>query len=318
MTGTERKTFQKYYPADYDPRLLKKERGKKRSNQFVQRVMAPFNMQCNTCHEYIYKGKKFNMRRETAEGEAYLGLKIFRFYFRCPNCLAEISFKTDIENVDYTAEHGATRLFEAFKFYQEQEKQKEAKEEAEKNDAMMMLEKRMKMSRAEMEAADKLGQLQELSKRNQLTDPLEYLAGVDMKKQLSREELLKLQEEEDDREIAELMGLKRARVQEEDSEDESVDDEEEDQNCDVPTTSAGTAPNSDLGYTPTALPARATSSLYSSIQKQAVSKPRSLLSGIIIKKSASSATTSKAVTMAASTSSLSALNGYGSASSDEA
>ena len=33
------------------------------------------------------------MRRETAENELYLGLKIFRFYFRCPNCLAEITFK---------------------------------------------------------------------------------------------------------------------------------------------------------------------------------------------------------------------------------
>lgn len=76
--------------------------------------------------------------------------------FRCPNCLAEISFKTDIENVDYTAEHGATRLFEAFKFYQEQEKEKELKEEAEKNDAMKMLEKRTQMSRAEMEAAGKV------------------------------------------------------------------------------------------------------------------------------------------------------------------
>lgn len=94
-------------------------------------------MQCNTCAEYIYKGKKFNMKRETAEGEFYLGLRIFRFYFkldsffrlyfsgffteqklRCPNCLAEISFKTDLENCDYQMEHGATRLFEAFKLYQ--------------------------------------------------------------------------------------------------------------------------------------------------------------------------------------------------------
>jgi hypothetical protein len=70
--------------------------------------------------------------------------------------LADISFKTDIENVDYAAEHGATRLFEAYKFYQEQEKKKEQQEEAEKNDAMKVLEKRMQMSKAEMEAASKL------------------------------------------------------------------------------------------------------------------------------------------------------------------
>ena len=76
--------------------------------------------------------------------------------FRCPNCLAEISFKTDIENVDYSAEHGATRLFEAFKHYQAKEREKEAKEEAEKNDPMKMLEKRTQASRAEMEALGKL------------------------------------------------------------------------------------------------------------------------------------------------------------------
>ena len=33
---------------------------------------------CN-CDEYIYKGKKFNARKELAEGEMYLSIKIFRF-----------------------------------------------------------------------------------------------------------------------------------------------------------------------------------------------------------------------------------------------
>lgn len=74
------------------------------------------------------------------------------FLFRCPNCLAEITFKTDLENCDYQAEHGATRLFEAFKLFQEAEKAKEAKEEEDKKDPMKMLEKRTKQSRAEMEA----------------------------------------------------------------------------------------------------------------------------------------------------------------------
>lgn len=123
-------------------------------------------MRCNTCNEYIYKGKKFNMRRETAEGESYLGLRIFRFYFRyifiivfghisifsCPNCLAEITFKTDIQNVDYVAENGATRLFDVYKFWQEQEQKVEEQEKEEKEDAMKMLEKRTKMSKLEMDA----------------------------------------------------------------------------------------------------------------------------------------------------------------------
>lgn len=48
---------------------------------------------CKTCGEYIYKGKKFNARKETVQNEVYLGLPIFRFYIKCIRCLAEITFK---------------------------------------------------------------------------------------------------------------------------------------------------------------------------------------------------------------------------------
>ncbi|KHN78202.1 Coiled-coil domain-containing protein 94 [Toxocara canis] len=191
----------KYYPPDFDPSKIPRAKGQ-RNRQFVQRVMAPFNMQCNTCHEYIYKGKKFNMRRETAEGEFYLGLKIFRFYFRCPNCLAEITFKTDLENCDYQQEHGATRLFEAFKLYQQEEKAKETQEEEDKKDPMKMLEKRTKMSRAEMEAMGKLEELQEINRRHEAFDPDKYLENQRM---LQAEEL-RLQEEKDEEFIRSLYG----------------------------------------------------------------------------------------------------------------
>lgn len=50
---------------------------------------------CKTCGEYIYKGKKFNARKETVQNEVYLGLPIFRFYIKCTRCLAEITFKVD-------------------------------------------------------------------------------------------------------------------------------------------------------------------------------------------------------------------------------
>jgi hypothetical protein len=44
--------------------------------------MAPCNMRCNTCGEYIYKGKKFNARKEDVENEDYLGIRIYRFYIK--------------------------------------------------------------------------------------------------------------------------------------------------------------------------------------------------------------------------------------------
>ena len=48
---------------------------------------------CLTCGNYVYKGKKFNARKEDAVGEKYLGIQIYRFYIRCPECLSEITFK---------------------------------------------------------------------------------------------------------------------------------------------------------------------------------------------------------------------------------
>ncbi|KFD47138.1 hypothetical protein M513_11988 [Trichuris suis] len=164
MTGTERKVLNKYYPPDFDPRKLPKV-SVPRNRQYVIRVMAPFNMRCNTCGEYIYKGKKFNARRETVEDETYLGLPIFRFYFRCPQCLAEITFKTDLKNCDYAQEHGSTRLFEAERLIREKEANERAAEEEERTNPMTMLEKRTKMSRFEMEALDRLEELKEINKR---------------------------------------------------------------------------------------------------------------------------------------------------------
>lgn len=38
--------------------------------------MAPFNLKCKTCGEYIAKAKKFNARQEYVKGEDYLGIKI--------------------------------------------------------------------------------------------------------------------------------------------------------------------------------------------------------------------------------------------------
>ncbi|VDM49629.1 unnamed protein product [Toxocara canis] len=116
--------------------------------------------------------------------------------------MAEITFKTDLENCDYQQEHGATRLFEAFKLYQQEEKAKETQEEEDKKDPMKMLEKRTKMSRAEMEAMGKLEELQEINRRHEAFDPDKYLENQRM---LQAEEL-RLQEEKDEEFIRSLYG----------------------------------------------------------------------------------------------------------------
>lgn len=53
-----------------------------KNRQYTVRLMAPFNMRCKTCGEYIYKGKKFNARKEDVENQDYLGIRIYRFYIK--------------------------------------------------------------------------------------------------------------------------------------------------------------------------------------------------------------------------------------------
>ena len=84
------------FPPDYDPSKIKRRKGGGgKDPQMTIRLMAPFSMRCNKCGEYVCKspfpvreaftkfvgkGKKFNARKETAVGEEYYGIKIFRFY----------------------------------------------------------------------------------------------------------------------------------------------------------------------------------------------------------------------------------------------
>ena len=123
--------------------------------------MIPFTMRCLCCGNHVYKGKKFNARKETVEGEKYLGMPIFRFYIRCPVCLSEIAFKvsislvmttinyslslclslaqTDPENTDYAAEAGAYRTFQAENIARkEEERKQQEKEEDEANNPMLV------------------------------------------------------------------------------------------------------------------------------------------------------------------------------------
>lgn len=142
-----------------------------KNRQYTVRLMAPFNMRCVTCGEYIYKGKKFNARKEDVENETYLGIRIYRFYIKCTRCLQEISFKTDPQATDYVIEAGATRNFMALKLAEEQARREEEEErEEEANNPMKLLEKRTEQSRNEIELLESLEELKDLNRRHQDID----------------------------------------------------------------------------------------------------------------------------------------------------
>jgi len=163
----ERKVLNKYYPPDFDPSLIPKRR-KPKNDQVKVRMMTPMSIRCLSCGEYIYKGKKFNARKETVIGEEYLGIKIFRFYLKCPRCSSEITLKTDPRNADYNCEMGATRNFEPWR---EQDKQieeiKETRKKEEEGDAMKALENRTMDSKMEMDILDALDEIRSLNSRQQ-------------------------------------------------------------------------------------------------------------------------------------------------------
>ncbi|XP_044255407.1 splicing factor YJU2 [Tribolium madens] len=194
---SERKVLNKYYPPDFDPSKIPRMKLPK-NRQYTVRLMAPFNMRCKTCGEYIYKGKKFNARKEDVENDDYLGIRIYRFYIKCTRCLQEISFKTDPKNTDYEIEAGATRNFMALKLAEEQaiREEEEAKEE-EASNPMKLLENRTKQSKNEIELLESLEELKDLNRRQETVDYDSMLLAYDSTiSQREREE--KLQQLDDE------------------------------------------------------------------------------------------------------------------------
>lgn len=178
--------------------------------------MAPFSMKCTACGEYIYKGRKFNARKETAE-ERYLDqIAIYRFYIRCTRCSAEIVFKSDPKNMDYAVERGARRNFEAWKAKVE-ESDEAILDRMEEEDAMMKGDEDWLRSKKADEGLDKMEELerkQDFAKKEmEVADAIDALqarnARIEEKRKEGGEvagpdllELQKAREEADDEEAA--------------------------------------------------------------------------------------------------------------------
>ncbi|MCJ1484183.1 hypothetical protein MMC06_004351 [Schaereria dolodes] len=183
---SERKVIQKYYPPDFDPSKITRTRAPKPTGPKVQtvRLMAPFSMKCTSCGEYIYKGRKFNARKETTD-EKYYSIAIYRFYIRCTRCSGEITFKTDPKNMDYTCEKGAKRNFEVWRTAEgdkdnetEEERLDRLEREEEERNAMVELETKTLDAKREMAIADALDEIRTRNARNERVGGAEELAGV--------------------------------------------------------------------------------------------------------------------------------------------
>ena len=176
---SERKVLNKYIPPNFDPNKIPKGLGGPKPKQHTVRLMAPFSMRCNTCGEFIYKGRKFNARKETVEEEMYLTIKIYRFYVRCPQCGAEITFKTDPKNADYVSEHGAKRNFEPWR---EEEQVTEAmkikRQLEEENNPLKALENKAIDSKREIDIAEGLDEIRTVNARLEHADTDTLLATL--------------------------------------------------------------------------------------------------------------------------------------------
>lgn len=168
---SERKVLNKYIPPNFDPSKIPKGLGGPKPKQHTVRLMAPFSMRCNTCGEFIYKGRKFNARKETVEEEMYLTIKIYRFYVRCPQCGAEITFKTDPKNADYVAEHGAKRNFEPWREEEQiTEAMKIKRQLEEENNPLKALENKAIDSKREIDIAEGLDEIRTVNARLEQVD----------------------------------------------------------------------------------------------------------------------------------------------------
>lgn len=199
----ERKVLNKYYPPDYDPSKIPRVKRKNKQNDV--RIMAPFNLRCSTCGNYIANATKFNAKKETVEDETYNSVMIYRFYIKCPRCMATIIFRTNPKEQGYEVEHGATENFKALKMAERQaHEEAEAEEEEEKINPMKHLENRTKASRQQMEASEQIQNLRSIkyryhnvdldaviqSKRNESED--EAKLAIEAKGDDIRSEALKL------------------------------------------------------------------------------------------------------------------------------
>eukprot|EP00286_Rhodomonas_abbreviata_P016749 CAMPEP_0181342774 /NCGR_PEP_ID=MMETSP1101-20121128/31197_1 /TAXON_ID=46948 /ORGANISM="Rhodomonas abbreviata, Strain Caron Lab Isolate" /LENGTH=178 /DNA_ID=CAMNT_0023454289 /DNA_START=8 /DNA_END=541 /DNA_ORIENTATION=+ len=155
-------------------------------------------MCCVTCKEFMYRGKKFNSKKEIAQDVTYLGIHIHRFFIKCTRCASEIVFRTDPQNADYTMEHGATRTYEVWNDRREQTEDAVAEREEEDADAMKALENRTQDSKIEMDILDSLDDTRILNDRHQKVNTDKIIEKLRESKGAQAKDAIELDDEEEE------------------------------------------------------------------------------------------------------------------------
>lgn len=162
---SERKVINKWLDPEFDATRIVVERTNQRTSCGI-RMMLPMTVTCLNCGNYMYIGTKFNMRIERVLDEDYLGILVYRFYFKCSRCYAEVTFKTDPRNHDYVCEWGLKRKAQLWKdMALAEEEYKETKSKEMKEDAMKSLEYKKYDTKIEMDIMDAIDQVKTINRR---------------------------------------------------------------------------------------------------------------------------------------------------------
>jgi len=164
----ERKVLNKYIPADFDPKLVPRTKRPK-DNLVPVRMMLPFSIQCATCSSFMYRGRKFNSKKEPVSGRngKYLSIQRYRFYIKCTHCSRPITFLTDPQNADYEMENGAKRNYEIWHDKTKSNEEIIQEEETEEQlDPMKALENRVLDSQREMADLDNLDEIKAMNMKH--------------------------------------------------------------------------------------------------------------------------------------------------------
>jgi hypothetical protein len=167
----DRKSLQKYYPVDFDPSLLTRNRSLPSKPTKVN-FMCPFrSMRCLSCGHYTTRGTTFRNSPKYISPDTYLGVKIVRLHCKCPSRRSEIILEPDPKNMNYRIVSGAKREYEVWR---DDERVKETTEqrldrlereeeevERQREEAVTIegLERRIDDARMEMKVADALDEI---------------------------------------------------------------------------------------------------------------------------------------------------------------